>query len=146
MFGIAGAALGGLGVIGQFTSSLMGASARRAQMQEQIRATEMEKARTVGIAAARTGASGVETGSTSAMSYLAGLGAEFDRTISLQHRAMRTEYTAGLLGAFGGLLGGAGGVANGLLALNPPAPGGAPPGGAPYTPRPLILPSLRGGW
>lgn len=118
MIGLAFGALSTLGTIGQFAGNLMGASARRAQVQEQIRATEMQKAQTVGLAAARSGASGVEGSSASTMDYLSGLGAEFDRVIGLQKKSAATGYALDILGAGMGLLGGASNVAGGLGKLN----------------------------
>lgn len=118
MIGLAFGALSSLGTVGQFAGSLMGAFGRRDQAKEGIRALQMQKAQTVGLAAARSGASGVEMTSASTMEYLSGLGAEFDRAISLQKRAASTGFALDLLGAGSGLIGGAANVYGGLGQLN----------------------------
>lgn len=128
MFGVAGLALSAIGTIGQFSSNLMGAAARRSQMREQIRADEMQKASTLGLAAARSGASEVGSNSSSTMSYLAGLGAEFDRTIAVRKKSMRNSLFMDLVGAGSQALGGAASALGTYNSLNPPVVGKPPNG------------------
>jgi hypothetical protein len=118
MIGLAFGALSSLGTIGQFAGNLMGASARRAEMQDKVRALEMKKSSTIGMAAAQSGASGVEGSSSSTLDYLAGLGAEFDRAITTQKEVADSTWMADLFGAAGGLLGGGAQTAGKLGALN----------------------------
>jgi len=119
MIGLAFGALSSLGTIGQFAGNLMGAFARRGQAEQDIRATEIQKNETIGYAQAQSGASGVELSSASTMDYLAGLGAEFDRTLALKRSAQETGFIADLFGAGSSAVGGIANTANQLNALNP---------------------------
>jgi hypothetical protein len=118
MIGLAFGALSALGTIGKFTSDLLGAGARRAQARDQLHGLEMQKSKTIGLAAAKSGASGVEGSSSSTMDYLSGLGAEFDRAIQTQKDTMSTMAMADFFGAGTGLLGGAANTTEKLGALN----------------------------
>ena len=120
MVGLAFGALSALGTVGKFSSDLMGNAARRGQIGDEIRSTEMRKAQTLGLATARTGASGVEFGSSSVQSYLAGLGAEFDLEISRLKDLRRTTGTMGTIGAISGLLGGGASTGLDIWRLNNP--------------------------
>lgn len=118
MIGLAFGALSALGTIGQFAGNMMGNSVRRLQQQDQIRALEMKKASTLGLASAKSGASGVEGTSSSTLDYLKGLGAEFDRAIAIQKETARNVNTAGNITAIANLFGGAGSTLSGLGNLN----------------------------
>jgi hypothetical protein len=118
MIGLAFGALSSLGTIGQFAGNLMGVAARRSQMQDSIRALEMKKSQALGLAAAKSGASGVEGTSSSTQEYLKGLGAEYDRALATQRSVMGDAGLAGTIGAVSGLLGGAAGTTNELGKLN----------------------------
>jgi hypothetical protein len=118
MIGLAFGALSTLGTIGQFAGNLMGASARRAQMRDQIRAMEMKKAQVVGLAAAKSGASGVEGTSASTMSYLQGLGAEYDLAIGRQKQANSAADLANNIGSIASLFGGGAQMYKGLGDIN----------------------------
>ncbi len=120
MVGLAFGALSALGTIGKFTSDLMGNAARRGQIDDEIRATRMRKASTLGLAAARTGASGVEFSSSSVTDYLSGLGAEFDREIAGLESLRRTTGLTGAIGAVSGLLGAGASTGLDIWKLNNP--------------------------
>jgi hypothetical protein len=96
----------------------MGASARQKQMQDNIRSLEMQKAKTVGLASAKSGASGVEGTSSSTMDMLSGLGAEFDRSIKIAKDTASSTGLADKIGAISSLFGGAAGTASGIGQLN----------------------------
>ena len=105
MIGLAFGALSALGTIGKFSSDLMGNAARSGQIGNEIDATLLRKKQTLGLASARTGASGVEFSSASVSSYLSGLGAQFDTEISRLKRLRSTTETMGTIGAVSGLIG-----------------------------------------
>jgi hypothetical protein len=117
-YGLAFGALSSLGAMGQFSGNLMGISARRAQAEDQIRALEMKKASTLGLAAAKSGASGVEGSSASTMDYLSGLGAEFDRSIVVAKNTAKSVEMAGKIGAISQLFGGMSSAFGGAAAAN----------------------------
>jgi hypothetical protein len=131
MIGLAFGALSSLGTIGKFASDLMGDSARRQQSNLDIRRLEQKKAQTLGLAAAQSGASGVEGTSTSTQDYLAGLGNEYDLALKAMKDARDLESMAGGIGALAGLVGGAAKTGAGLGALNNwwAAPSSMPPEG-----------------
>lgn len=118
MIGLAFGALSSLGTIGKFASDLMGTSARQAEMKDRLRVLEVKKSSTIGMAAAQSGASGVEGTSSSTLDYLSGLGAEFDRAIKTQKDTADNLLMTDLFGAGAGLLGGAANVTGGLGTLN----------------------------
>jgi hypothetical protein len=120
MIGLAFGALSALGTIGKFSSDLMGNAARRGQISDEIEATKMRKAQTLGLAAARTGASGVEFSSASVSSYLTSLGSQFDTEISRLKNLRRTTEIAGTIGAVSGLLGGGASTGLDIWKLNNP--------------------------
>ena len=120
MVGLAFGALSALGTIGKFSSDLMGNAARQQSISDEIRSTLMKKAQTVGLATARTGASGVEFGSSSVQSYLTGLGGEFDLEVARLKELKRTTGIAGTIGAVSELLGGGASTGLDIWKLNNP--------------------------
>ena len=107
MLGVGPLALSLFGTAGQFASNLGGAFGRRDEMTDRIRELKLEKASTIGQAAAKSGASGVEGTSSSTQDYLAGLGVEFDKAIATAESTRDTAFLSGLLGAGAGVVGGA---------------------------------------
>lgn len=95
-----------LGNVGQAASGLMSTFARQGEFAEQIRRLRQEKAQMVGLATAKTGASGVEMTSASSVQYLNDLSAEYDRAISAAKSNSRLSLISGLVGVGAGLAGG----------------------------------------
>lgn len=118
MVGVGSAAVSALGVAGQFASGLMSAKARQAEFAQQLRALEMKKEQTIGLARARAAASGVEMSSSSTTDYLAGLADEFDTEIGYLRSAKRTSGNAALIGSLSGLVGGGAQTYLGLAQAN----------------------------
>ena len=106
MIGVAPFALSLIGTAGQAVSGLMGAFGRRQELTDHIRELKLEKSSTIGLAGAKSGASGVEGTSSSTQDYLAGLGAEFDRAIAKTENARSMVFASGLFGMGAGVLGG----------------------------------------
>jgi ammonia channel protein AmtB len=118
MIGLGFGALSMFGSMGQFAGTMMGNAVRKQEQQDKIRSLGMRKAAVVGLAAAKSGASGVEGTSASTVDYLSGLGAEFDRTIFQQKRANADLNRAANVSAISGLIGGGAGTIAGLGELN----------------------------
>lgn len=118
MIGVGPFALSLLGTAGQFGSNLMGAFARRGEMQDRIRELKLEKASTIGLALAKSGASGAAGSSSSTQDYLAGLGAEFDRAIAKTEDAKGMAFISGLLGGGAQAVGGGARAYTGLAEIN----------------------------
>lgn len=95
-----------LGNVGQAASGLMSAYARQGEFSEQLRRLRQEKASTLGLANAKTGASGVEMTSASSVQYLNDLSAEFDRAIAATKRNSTLSLVSGIIGVGAGLVGG----------------------------------------
>jgi hypothetical protein len=104
---IAAGIVAGLGVAGQMASGIMSARSRRAEFDQQLRATMLKRDQTVGIATARAAASGFEIGSRSTTEYLAALTGEFNIEIERMKDARNTSFAAGIIGSFAGGAGGA---------------------------------------
>lgn len=92
-----------LGTAGQFASGILSAQARQGEFAEQLRRLEQKKRYTIGLATAKTGASGVEFSSASTQHYLASLTSEFDRAIAATRDA---KSLGGVLDTFGIVSGG----------------------------------------
>ena len=118
MVGVGFAAVQALGVAGQFASGIMSAKSRQAEFAEQLRALQMKKEYTLGIAKVRAGASGVTMDSVSTVDYLAGLAGEFDREIANLKHAKKTAGSAALVGNLAGLATGGAQTYLGLAQLN----------------------------
>jgi hypothetical protein len=141
MIGVGFAIAQGLGLAGQFASGLMSAQARQGEFAEQLRRLEMQKRQTVGLATAKTGASGVEFTSASTQQYLASLASEFDRSIDNLRDVGRVTSMTDMLGAFSNLLGGSAGLVGSLgKANNWDFGGGAKPVYTPGQGMPLWRP------
>jgi len=108
MIGVGFAVASLLGTAGQVASGVMSAQARQGEFAEQLRRLDMKKRYTVGLTAARAGASGTEFASTSTQSYLASLTSEFDRAIAATRKA---KSLAGLTDTLGLIAGGISGIA-----------------------------------
>ncbi len=128
MIGAGFAIAQGLGLAGQFASGIMSAQSRQAEFAEQLRRLRLQKEQTVGLATAKSGASGVEFTSASTQHYLTSLTSEFDRAISNVQRAGRTTNLTDMLGTFSNLLGGGAGMFGALGKANNWDFGGAGPG------------------
>lgn len=107
-----------LGTVGQTASGLMSTQSRVSQISDEIRNAQMRKAQTVGLAGAKSGASGVEFSSASTQHYLTSLGSEFDREIASLRDLRSTTQVTGAIGALAGLVGGGANTAKDLWALN----------------------------
>jgi hypothetical protein len=104
--------VGALGVAGKMASGIMSARARRSEFAQQLRALEVKRDQTVGIARARSAAMGVEAGSLSTENYLAQLAGGFEDEMRNVRKARRQTYGLGMLGALLGGVQGAAGVAS----------------------------------
>lgn len=118
MLGIGFGILSTLGNVGQAASGLMSTYARQGEFAEQLRRLRMEKQSTVGLAAAKTGASGVEMTSASSVQYLNDLSSEFDRAIAMTKNTAQQALISGVVGAGSSLLGGGASTYKGLGDIN----------------------------
>lgn len=114
MIGTGFAVASALGAAGQLASGIMSAQSRQGEFAEQLRRLKLKKDQTVGLAAARSGASGVEFSSASTQQYLASLTDEFDLGISRLKSTASMTGIMDLIGNFSSLLG-AGASASGAL-------------------------------
>jgi hypothetical protein len=118
MVGVGFAAVSALGLAGQLASGVMSAKARQAEFAQQLRALEMKKEQTIGIARARAAASGIEMSSTSTTDYLAGLASEFDNGLNYLRAAKKASGDAATVGQFATLAGGAASIYGGVAQQN----------------------------
>jgi hypothetical protein len=118
MVGVGFAAVSALGLAGQLASGVMSAKARQAEFAQQLRALEMKKEQTIGIARARAAASGIEMSSTSTTDYLAGLTSEFDTELNYLRATKRMAGDAADIGNTMSLLGGAASIYGGTAQQN----------------------------
>jgi hypothetical protein len=107
---IAAGIVAGLGVAGQMASGIMSARSRRAEFDQQLRATMMKRDQTLSLATARAAASGFEIGSRSTTEYLAALTGEFNIEIDNIRKARDTSFLASILGTLAGGVGGTAGA------------------------------------
>jgi hypothetical protein len=97
---------------------IVSAKARQGEFAEQIRRIGMQRDQTVGLATAKSAASGVELSSVSTVDYLKRLTYEFDREISNVRKTADATKTADMLSLFAGGVGGGAQIYGKLGAAN----------------------------
>jgi hypothetical protein len=106
-----------LGAAGNFAGRLLGADARRNEINQRIQALQFKKEQVLSTTQARAGASGILSDSKSVEEYLASLSGQFDKEISALKRSGQQGFLADILGAGFGAVGDVGHIFAGYGAI-----------------------------